>query len=235
MDDRHPREKHEASFRSADTVILYDPQAVDVVSPDWLQPRFWRQRNAVLGTLGGRGQALAVATEAGPAVLRRYCRGGQAARISRDRYVFLGYERSRSLREWRVMRRLRELGLPVPRPLMASCERAGVTYRAGLLTALIPDARSLAEAGAGLTAADWRSLADTLARLFSAGVVHADLNAHNLLLDRIGCWYVIDFDRARIQPGPADPAPMIRRLQRSMAKMGIRAGRDWLERFSTRA
>lgn len=220
-------------LQAGSTRILYDPSALDVVSPEWLDPEFWRMRNAVLAEFGGRGQALAVTTDAGPAVLRRYLRGGMVARISRERYVFTGYQRSRSFREFRVLERLHRMGLPVPRPLIAACERRGPIYRAAILTRLLENTISLPQAADILEPDHWRRLGETLKRFFAAGVVHPDLNAHNLLIDGDCHWYVIDFDRARIENGPVDPKAMLDRLERSLDKLGIDGGREDLKPAAT--
>lgn len=218
----------EQVFQAGMVRILYDPDRIDVVSPEWLRPAFWRQRRAVLAEFAGRGKALAVDSSAGPAVLRRYLRGGLIARVISDRYFFTGYDRSRSFREWRLLARLSRLGLPVPRPLVASCERLGTSYRAALMTRLIGPAMSLTETGDSLDRTSWRRLGLTLSEFFKAGVVHADLNASNLLIDDQGQWHVIDFDRGRLGSGPANPAPMLRRLFRSLDKHGIEGCRDLL-------
>ncbi len=212
--------------------ILYDPERVTAVSPEWLQPGFWKMRNDIVAELGGRGQALHVETPIGAAVLRRYLRGGLVSRVSDDRFLFAGYDRSRALVEWRALDELYRRGLPVPLPLMASCERRGMTYRAGILTALIPDTRSLADVAHELGEDDWRRLGRTLQAFFSSGVVHADLNAHNILLDKSGQWYLIDFDRARIQDRPVLPDRMLNRLFRSFDKLGIDGRRDLLQKIN---
>ncbi|WP_376691374.1 3-deoxy-D-manno-octulosonic acid kinase [Wenzhouxiangella sp. EGI_FJ10409] len=221
-------------LQAGSTRILYDPSALDVVSPEWLDPGFWRLRDAVLAEFGGRGQALAVATGAGPAVLRRYLRGGMIARVSRERYFFTGYQRSRSFREFRVLDRLRRMDLPVPEPLIASCERRGATYRAAILTRLLENAISLPEAADILEPEHWQRLGATLGRFFRAGVVHPDLNASNLLIDGDCHWHLIDFDRARIENGPVDPEPMLKRLERSLDKLGITGERALLYEAVTR-
>ena len=219
-------------FQAGSTRILYDPDWTSAVSLEWLHPEFWRLRGAVVRELGGRGQAVAIDTPGGSAVLRRYFRGGQAARLSRDRYLFSGYARSRGFHEYRVLARLHADGLPVPRPLMASCERRGLTYRAGLMTGLIDGAETLVDRAADLSERNWGSLITTLRRFFEAGVVHADLNAANVLLDGDGCWHLIDFDRARLRRGPVHPAPMVRRLRRSLVKNGrAEAGERLLREF----
>lgn len=218
----------ETELQAGSTRILYDPSELDVISPEWLDPEFWRLRNAVLAEYGGRGRALAVDTQAGPAVLRRYLRGGMIARLIHDRYFFTGYRRSRSLREFRVLARLHTMGLPVPQPLMAGCDRRGPSYRAAVLTRLLENTISLPQAADILEPDHWRRLGKTLNRFFRAGVVHPDLNAHNLLIDGDCRWYVIDFDRARIEDGPVDPEPMLKRLERSLDKLGIAGERALL-------
>lgn len=223
----------ETELQAGSLRILYDPSALDVVSPEWLVPGFWRTRKAVLAEFGGRGSALAVATDAGPAVLRRYLRGGMAARISRERYVFTGYRRSRSFREFRVLARLHEQGLPVPQPLLAGCRRRGPTCTAAILTRLLENTISLPQAADILEPEHWQALGTTLARFFRAGVVHPDLNAHNLLIDGDCHWYVVDFDRARIEDAAVDPRPMLDRLERSLDKLGISGQRELLRRGVT--
>jgi 3-deoxy-D-manno-octulosonic acid kinase len=208
-------------FKAGSGAIVYDGELLPVASIDWLQPKFWQIRGSVMGELGGRGQALVVETPSGPAVLRRYLRGGQIRRISVDRYLFTGFSSSRGFREWRVLDHLHKAGLPVPRPLAASCERAGLTYRAGLLTRLIPGARSLLELAPELNETSIGNLAEVLQRFFATGLVHRDLNATNILLDQTGQWYLIDFDRATIRPGASRPGPMVRRLQRSLIRAGF--------------
>lgn len=222
----------ETELQAGSMRILYDPSQLDVVSPEWLDPGFWRIRDGVLAEFGGRGQALAVATEAGPAVLRHCLRGGMMARISRDRYLFTGYQRSRSFREFRILSHLHKMGLPVPEPLMAGCQRLGLTCRAAILTRLIENAISLPQAADILEPDHWRRLSVTLQRFFRAGVIHPDLNANNLLIDGNCRWHVVDFDRARIEDGPVDPEPMLRRLERSLDKLGIAGERMLLREGS---
>ncbi len=223
------------SLQAGSTRILYNSERLPAVSLEWLQPAFWQLRDGVVEQLGGRGQALALETAAGPAVLRRYQRGGRVARLGRDRYLFTGFERSRPVREFRVLEQLFDVGLPVPEPLAASCERSGLIYRAGLLTRRIADARSLAELAESMDTEDWKKLGHTLAAFFRAGVLHADLNARNILRSGASAWYLIDFDRARVAPRPVSGSSMLRRLFRSLDKLGVDISRRSLkavERYS---
>jgi 3-deoxy-D-manno-octulosonic acid kinase len=59
-----------------------------------------------------------------------------------------------------------------------------------------------------------------IARFHGAGVWHADLNAHNVLVSPAGI-YLIDFDRGRLR-APADDWQQanLQRLRRSLVKLG---------------
>jgi 3-deoxy-D-manno-octulosonic acid kinase len=202
--------------------ILYNPTRLTTVSLEWFDPRFWSMRNLVRQRFEGRGQALAVDTPAGPLVLRRFLRGGWVARWVRDRYLFLGQERSRAFREFDLLQKLFERGLPVPEPMAALCDQSGLTYRSALIMSEIAGGQTLADLADQLSSEQWSELRMTLRSFFEAGLRHPDLNARNILRDQQGRWYLIDFDRARLARRPVDPRPMIRRLQRSFRRLGVR-------------
>lgn len=190
----------------------------------YFDPGHWRSQAEAIGT--GRGSAWIVRAAAGVWVLRHYRRGGAVARLSEDRYVFTGYERSRSVREFRLLRTLRQRGLPVPEPIAARVVRAGLTYSADLITTYLADTRSLGErlADGVLDASTLAAAGRCIRRFHDAGVCHADLNAHNILLDETGAAYLIDFDRARLRrPGPWQAANL-RRLRRSCDKLARQHG-----------
>jgi 3-deoxy-D-manno-octulosonic acid kinase len=167
--------------------------------------------------------------------LRHYRRGGLPARLIEDRFLWLGEDRSRSFREWRLLRRLHDAGLPVPRPVAARYVRRGARYSADLITARIADAEPLSArlAHGPLPPTVWRRLGRCVRAFHDAGVFHADLNAHNLLLDGAGTPWLLDFDRGRLRaPGPWRQRNLDRFL-RSLEKIraqrpGLHAGaEDW--------
>lgn len=87
------------------------------------------------------------------------------------------------------------------------------------------------ETGQGGQPAGFRSLparvAAAIAAMHDAGVWHADLNAHNILLDAAGKVWLIDFDRARDHGAPLSPALRVanmQRLRRSLEKVAGEAG-----------
>lgn len=171
----------------------------------------------------GRGSARILVHEGVSLVHKRYERGGYPRRIIRDSYAYLGLQRTRMWREFSLLLRLKELGLPVPDPAAARCERNTLlSYRGELITVCLVDARTLMEVleETPLSSETWAAIGRVIARFHKADVFHADLNARNIMLDRSGGIFLIDFDKCAIRPGnkkwwaPAN----LERLARSLRK-----------------
>ena len=164
----------------------------------------------------------------GEAVLRHYRRGGLVGRWIEDHYLFLGASRVRSVREFLLLAELLRRGLPVPRPLLAGWRREGLFYRADLMTRRVPEAMTLAERLRADASPPWARIGATLARFHREGAFHADLNAHNILIDAAGMVWLIDFDRGALRVPSQDwQRANLRRLRRSLDKLGGVAGADW--------
>ena len=181
--------------------------------------------NAEPVAVGGRGAAWFVHTDAGDAVLRHYRRGGVVARFSRNTYLWQGAERTRSFREFRLLRALRERGLPVPTPIAAAYWRHGTGYRAALLMLRLADTQSLGALLDHAVTPPWHDLGRTIARFHRAGACHADLNVDNVLMDADGKLWLIDFDRGTLRSlARGWQQANLARLQRSLRKrLGARA------------
>jgi 3-deoxy-D-manno-octulosonic acid kinase len=210
---------------TATGVMLADPHVIGNAPPAdvevWFDPAYWAARGECNDTAGGRGAAWFVGDAANPLVLRHYRRGGFIARMSQDRYLWLGESRVRAFAEWRLLKDLKRRGLPVPAPVAARYQRDGLTYRCDLLTRRIPDAISVS-ASIGrreLSQRAWSSVGAAIARLHAAGMDHADLNAHNILFDAKGEVWVIDFDRGRLRAPGAWRDRNLERLHRSLIKV----------------
>jgi len=197
------------------------------VPPESLfDPEFWRRTGTLIRAERGRGSAWFVARGGEEWALRHYRRGGWiASRFSFDRYLWLGEARVRSFVEWRLLEGLAAQGLPVPQAVGAAYGRGWFTYRCDLLTRRIRGAAPLSDAlGAGpLAPACWHAVGALVARFHRAGVDHADLNAHNILMAADGSLHLIDFDRCRLRTGAARAwrRRNLARLRRSFAKVTL--------------
>ena len=200
--------------------ILFDLARVRQASPEWFSPSFWHERARPVES-GGRGGAWFVDAPFGPSLLRRYLRGGLAARLSRDAYMWHGAAETRSFAEFRLTRAVAEKGVPVPRPIAAYYRRDGLKYRAAILLERLNDVRSLADrAAVAGDGAPWEEAGRLIARAHRAGLDHADLNAHNLLFDTTGRGWVIDLDRGRLRiPATGWRERNLARLHRSLVKL----------------
>jgi 3-deoxy-D-manno-octulosonic acid kinase len=207
--------------RFARGAMLYDASRLDQPSEAVFDAGHWRGRGGLDETAGGRGTIAFLSHGAQRWVLRHYRRGGLVARCSDDGYLWTGEARTRSFREWRLLRQLVEWGLPVPVPVAARYVRAGLLYRADLITVELPTRLTLAQAlqASPLAPARWRGVGQCVGRLHGRGVQHADLNAHNLLLGDGDAVYVLDFDRGRIRPRGSWEQAVLARLQRSLRKV----------------
>jgi 3-deoxy-D-manno-octulosonic acid kinase len=196
--------------------ILYDDALLDHADAALFTPPA-----SAASAVGGRGSAWIVARADGAWVLRHYRRGGLPGRFIRDLYLWTGLDATRPWREWRLLDSLYKEGLPVPRPVAARVARSGPVYRGDLLTIRIPGARSLAEMlRAPHHDFPWAAAGRCLRRFHDAGVWHADLNAHNLLLDGEGRVHLIDFDRGeRRVPALGWQQANLARLARSLEKL----------------
>ncbi len=213
--------------------IVYDTDCMQQPGRELFDAAYWRRTGAISATAPGRGNALMLETPFGSVVMRACLRGGWAARLSRERYLFTGFDRCRALAEARMLAELTRMGLPVPQPLAAQCLRRGLACTGVLLTRRIMSAVPLAEllTERSEIMPDWFLTGRCIRRFHDAGVIHPDLNARNILLGEHGGGqgdiYLIDFDRAFFRHGSRRWfRANLGRLRRSLLKLwpGGRAG-----------
>ena len=203
----------------ADRAALGNPRGAALEG--LFEPSYWAGRGELVEVEGGRGSAWFIATSPNQWALRHYRRGGFIARLSSDRYAWAGERRVRAFAEWRLLEVLTRRGLPVPRPVAARYRRRGIFYRCDLITQRIEGARPLSAVlkSGPLDDGSWREVGAAVGRLHAAGADHADLNAHNILLDAAGAVSVIDFDRGRLRAPGAWTSRNLARLKRSLRKV----------------
>lgn len=212
----------ERTYKDAIGTILFDAEVAAQVDHDWFSTAHWRKQGALQMQPGGRGGVAMIASPAGDCVLRHYRRGGMVAALMGDRYLWTGVERTRAFAEFRLLGEIARRGLPGPAVVAARYVRHGRFYTADLMTRRIADARTLAEclADGQLDPSLAGEVGVLVARFHAAGVWHADLNAHNVLVAD-GALYLIDFDRGQLRtPAVAWQQANLRRLRRSLLKLG---------------
>ncbi len=202
--------------------IVYDADCIPEPKLRLFDPEYWGKSGLITGRASGRGTALMLNTSFGPAVLRTYLRGGWPASLSRDRYFFTGYGRSRPFREFRILEKLKENGLPVPAPLAAACKHELLSYRGALMMEQIQNVTPLLELLGRATPASpvWMRAGACIREFHQVGLHHADLNVGNILVDQsTGKIYLVDFDRCTLNPGmPVNGKANLARLKRSLTK-----------------
>jgi 3-deoxy-D-manno-octulosonic acid kinase len=201
--------------------MLYDASRLSNADEGWFEPKWWQRRGTITPGAEGRGGTLFIDANPRHFVLRQYRRGGWPARFSKERYFWRGVDHTRSFAEWYLLHGLSRAGLPAPIPIAACYHRRGPTYTAALLTQQIEGVRSLAAllAEAPLALPAWTAIGRCLRRFHDAGVYHADLNAHNVLLTGAHEVWLVDFDRGELRrPGFWCDANLVR-LRRSIEKI----------------
>jgi 3-deoxy-D-manno-octulosonic acid kinase len=192
----------------------------------WFDAEEWQRTGAVALETSGRGSVLIVAHGDDQWVLRHYHRGGLVARFVADHYLWLGLERTRAFREWRLLRGLHDAGLPVPNPVAAHVYRTGAIYTADIITSYLPGTRKLSWfiVQGQVPEQCWRKIGRMVRAVHDRGVDHPDVTAHNILLDDRGDVFLVDFDNARSKPPGEWQRRGVARLQRSLRKVALETG-----------
>ncbi|HNP34565.1 MAG TPA: 3-deoxy-D-manno-octulosonic acid kinase [Woeseiaceae bacterium] len=209
--------------RTTTGAILYDRSIINQISDARFLPGGWAHAERLCGELGsaGRGNTFMVGNVPRQFVLKHYLRGGLLGKLVRDRYVWAGADETRSFAEWRMLAKMAQFDLPVPRPAAARYVQHGTFYSADIITVRIPGVRPLSQLIAGTPRAPefWANIGAAVFDFHHAGVYHADMNAYNIQIDTNGKLWMLDFDKGRLrEPGPWQQATLAR-LHRSLKKI----------------
>lgn len=216
---------------------LFNPELVSVaqqplvkalLNATTLEGKPIAQSDCLLGSSTGRGTTWFIHTtpELGvDAVLRHYYRGGLFGKLIKDRYCFNGFEKTRAVKEYRLLNQMYAWGLPVPRPIAVKITCALGTYQADMLVEKIAETQDLSQylQQQRLSQEEYVAIGRLIRRLHDHQVHHADLNIHNILREKTsGRFWLIDFDKCAIQPGESWKSRNLARLQRSFEKERVR-------------
>lgn len=200
----------------------YVASAFDDFSPKVLTADYWQAQNAISGTAQGRGTTYFVETKAKQNwVLRHYYRGGLIGKLINDSYLYTGIKNTRAYKEFHLLAKLVEQGLPVPEPIAYRIHKKGLTYSGDILTKRIMNAQDLVGilSSNSISSQLWQKIGSVIKSFHKQGVYHHDLNAHNILIDQDEKVWIIDFDQGEIRSNLSNwPQGNMERLLRSFRK-----------------
>lgn len=211
----HERKKKNQRIWICDDVMSYFQQ-------DWFDARHVEGLSAWSEVRGGRQAAQRFKVNNRQYILRHYFRGGLPAHITKDRFLFRGWNVARPYKEIKLLLEMSQLGLPAPFPVAARCVVNKISYCADIIMVEIPDTKSLALIleERKLTADEWQAVGKMIQRFHRLGFQHVDLNANNIIMGHDGNMHLIDFDRCVRRPYAKSWAMAgLARLQRSLLKL----------------
>ena len=226
LDDNFKISKIGSSYILYDASIIAEP-TLQLFDRDYHTNQSSRQ-NKLLSKLsgeqqGGIGRAQVVYFSQGEKsfVLKHYYRGGAVASILKDRYLGFSIIKSRAFREFRLLKKMNEFGLPVPVAVAAHVDKGMLSYRADLITEELKQAVTLSDVLSNRVLGDenWQNIGRCIKRFHQHDIYHSDLNARNILLVKSFEIYLIDFDNSYIRLGSsAWKMSNLSRLKRSLLK-----------------
>jgi 3-deoxy-D-manno-octulosonic acid kinase len=209
-------------YRHKNTHVLYN-QSVFSDFPEDLFSRQASSSESAATNSQGRGTVVFFEHEQNPLVLKRYHRGGLLGRLIKSTYIYIGLSRTRMWREFELLAAMRELGLPVPKPVAVRCERSSLlSYQGQIIAERIANSRTLSEIlrSENVSEKTWEAIGMVIRRFHRHLIEHGDLNASNILLNNQGQIFLIDFDKSTMHKSGDDRwcTGNLNRLRRSLIK-----------------
>jgi len=169
--------------------------------------------------LGGRGNTTFINYKNMDLVVKQYRRGGLIAKVSMDKYFWLGIKKTRAYREMLLLLEMEAMDLPVPKAFAAKVSHYGLLYSEDIITLKLEGAKTLVEISEN-THQHWQEVGRLIKRFHDKNIYHADLNAHNILISNDSL-YLIDFDKAKRYLGTINfwKKSNLSRLRRSLNKL----------------
>ncbi len=202
-------------------VLFFQDEWEDKISPDYFDGAYWQAKDAITGSAFGRGVTWFFELGAQEFVLRHYHRGGLVAKVNKDSYLYTGLKNTRAYQEFVVTQALADKSLPVPRPMAGRVIKRGLSYSADLITEKIAGARDLVAVlkAEPLGQEMYQNIGIMIRDFHQAGLWHADLNIHNIILDAQDKLWLIDFDRCEFRDKAESwQQDNLKRLRRSFLK-----------------
>ncbi len=206
---------HNKSLFSAFPISLFDPKYL--VDNSLLHQKYLNVRDS-----NGRGAVYVFKFNQYDLVLRHYYRGGHIHKFTKDTYVWRGLHNTRAVEELDLLSLMLNKQLPVPTPIAAHIKKMGLTYTADIVTQLIPNTQSISSflKQDALQKEYWHKIGLVIQKFHNHSINHADLNAHNILIDDKNNIFLIDFDKSKVDKSTSNWRQRnLERFQRSLLKL----------------
>ncbi len=212
--------------KQGSSYILYDERFVSDPTPQFFDGDFLVDDGPHVNTISlevgiGRANVVYFTHNNTLMVLKHYYRGGAVAALLNDRYFGFNIENTRSFREWRLLKKMRSFDLPVPDAVAAHVKKGLFYYQADLITRKLENTKTLSDAlsAGNVSSEQWGKVGICIKLFHQKNIYHADLNARNILLNKEGEVYLIDFDNSYIRSGSKSwKMSNLARLKRSLLK-----------------
>ncbi len=211
--------------------IVYDDSLINEINENCFNVDYWQAKHKTIGSAIGRGTTWFVQLDKLQGALRHYRRGGLLGKIITDHYIFIGKQKTRSIQEFYLLNKLHNAGVNVPRPIAARVVKRTFFYQADLLSEKIPNANDLVNIlqKTPLSEFEYQKIGQQIKKMHNAQVDHSDLNIHNILLDKQGKVWIIDFDKCYQRSGDTWKQTNLDRLLRSFKKEQLKRTLSWQE------
>lgn len=207
-------------IQSKNCWIVTSEDNSETIDSLWFDDKYWLNQGRLLGASSGRGSAWMVKSEQQKMMLRHYYRGGIPAKFIKDKYFWTGLNNSRSFSEYYLLNKMVAIGLPAPQAIAAQTCKKGLFYQGNILIAYIKHQSTFAGImNSNNNEQNWKNIGQTIADFHNHGINHADLNAHNILINNDKT-YLIDFDHSKqCKINNSWQQANIKRLKRSIDKL----------------
>lgn len=215
--------------RRKNEAILYDNEILFEEPDECFDIRYLKNNGRICGSAVGRGTTWFIRLKSMDAALRHYWRGGVIGKIVKDRYLFFGLGRTRSYREFYLLKAMSEAGVQVPKPIAARVVQKGLFYKADLISERVSNAKDLVSILKYEPLSDdiYSKIGREIRKMHDAQVNHTDLNIHNILIDEQKNVWIIDFDKCNRKLGNYWKKKNIDRLKRSFEKELVKQNIKW--------
>ena len=181
---------------------------------------------------GGRTEAFRFQWQDHDLLLKHYRRGGYVRHFSKDKYLWTGLNGTRAFKEFALLQRLADAGLPAPKPFACRVEKHRWCYRTSLITHWVDNTASMTERVEDHPLPDrlWPEIGRVIRTFHDHHVCHEDLNGSNILIDDSDRVYIIDFDKAVVKKSSGDTKQgkawrdaNLKRFERSLMRLSVKS------------